>query len=116
MIEIHLYLLRKFKEILIGIFQSAVRPKLGKLFVLTFLSGSTFTIFTFAFQPFVLKVLNQDAKASYLSISNAIGPPISGMLVSLGYKSPFWITGVLTILTACFAYTLKSEFKCEGNR
>ena len=196
---------------LIRIFQSATRPKLGKLFVLTFLSGSTFTIFTFAFQPFVLKVLNQDAKtlaitfavvgmvgfisqvvaldplrkkfnlidilslalfargitflliptfpyltaffiiigifgfvnsfpmplidsilslnstereqgeilginASYLSISNAIGPPISGMLVSLGYKTPFWITGVLTILTACFAFTLKSDFKCEGNR
>ncbi len=195
----------------IKVFQSATRPKLGKLFVLTFLSGSTFTIFTFAFQPFVLKVLNQDAKtlaitfalvgmlgfisqvvaldplrkkfnlidilslalfargitflliptfpyltaffiiigifgfvnsfpmplidsilslnstereqgeilginASYLSISNAIGPPISGMLVSLDYKTPFWITGVLTILTACFAFTLKSEFKCEGNR
>lgn len=195
----------------IKVFQSATRPKLGKLFVLTFLSGSSFTIFTFAFQPFVLKVLNQDAKtlaitfaivgmlgfisqvvaldplrkkfnlidilslalfargitflliptfpyltaffiilgifgfvnsfpmplidsilslnstereqgeilginASYLSISNAIGPPISGMLVSLGYKTPFWITGVLTILTACFAFTLKSDFKCEGNR
>lgn len=195
----------------IKVFQSATRPKLGKLFVLTFLSGSTFTIFTFAFQPFVLKVLNQDAKtlaitfalvgmlgfisqvvaldplrkkfnlidilslalfargitflliptfpyltaffiiigifgfvnsfpmplidsilslnstereqgeilginASYLSISNAIGPPISGMLVSLDYKTPFWITGVLTILTACFAFTLKSEFKCQGNR
>lgn len=195
----------------IKVFQSAVRPKLGKLFILTFLSGSTFTIFTFAFQPFVLKVLNQDAKtlaitfavvgivgfisqvvaldplrkkfnlidilslallargitflliptfpyltaffiiigifgfvnsfpmplidsilslnstereqgeilginASYLSISNAIGPPISGMLVSLGYKTPFWITGVLTILTACFAFALKSDFKCEGNR
>lgn len=195
----------------IKVFQSATRPKLGKLFVLTFLSGSTFTIFTFAFQPFVLKVLNQDAKtlaitfalvgmlgfisqvvaldplrkkfnlidilslalfargitflliptfpyltaffiiigifgfvnsfpmplidsilslnstereqgeilginASYLSISNAIGPPISGMLVSLDYKTPFWITGVLTILTACFAFTLKSEFKCQRNR
>ena len=195
----------------IKVFQSVVRPKLGKLFVLTFLSGATFTIFTFAFQPFVLEVLNQDAKtlaitfavvgmlgfisqvvaldplrkkfnlidilflalltrgitflliptfpyltaffmiiavfgfvnsfpmplidsilslnstereqgevlginASYLSISNAIGPPISGMLVSLGYKIPFWITGVLTILTACFALTLKSDFKCQGNR
>jgi predicted MFS family arabinose efflux permease len=195
----------------IRILQSATRPKLGKLFVLTFLSGSTFTIFTFAFQPFVLEVLNQDAKtlaiifavvgmvgfisqvlaldplrrkfnlidilslallargitflliptfpyltaffiiiaifgfvnsfpmplidsilslnstqqeqgeilginASYLSISNAIGPPISGLLVSFGYKIPFWITGVLTIITACFAFMLKSDFKCKGNR
>jgi predicted MFS family arabinose efflux permease len=39
--------------------KSATRPRLGSLFVLTFLSGSTFTIFTFAFQPFFLKVLNQ---------------------------------------------------------
>lgn len=46
----------------IRIFQSVTRPKVGKLFILTFLSGSTFTIFTFAFQPFVLEVLNQDAK------------------------------------------------------
>ena len=42
--------------------KSATRPRLGKLFVLTFLSGSTFTIFTFAFQPFFLKVLNRDTK------------------------------------------------------
>ncbi|MEO1376976.1 MAG: MFS transporter [Cyanobacteria bacterium J06635_10] len=195
----------------IRIFQSVNRPKLGKLFILTFLSGSSFTIFTFAFQPFVLKVLKQDAKtlaiifavvgmlgfisqvfaleplrkkfnlidilflalfvrgitflliptfpyitaffiiitifgfvhsfpmsliesilslnsnqkeqgevlginASYLSISNAIGPVISGLLVSFGYKIPFWITGVLTILTACFAIMLKSEFKCKNNK
>lgn len=192
----------------IRIFQSVTRPKLGKLFILSFLSGFTFTIFTFAFQPFILEVLKQDAKtlaiifalfgilgfisqvfalealrkkinlidilflallirgitflliptfpyliaffiivtifslvnsfpvpliesilslnskqreqgeifginASYLSISNAIGPPISGLLVSFGYGIPFWITGVLTILTACFAFMLKSEFKCE---
>lgn len=32
--------------------KSATRPKLGNLFILTFLSGVTFTIFTFAFQPF----------------------------------------------------------------
>ncbi|NJO60260.1 MAG: MFS transporter [Richelia sp. RM2_1_2] len=190
------------------ILKSAVHPKLGKLFILTFLSGSTFTIFTFAFQPFMLEVLNQDAKtlaivfaivgivgfisqvfaldplrkkfnlidilflsllargvtflliptfpyltafliiitifgfvnsfpmplidsilslnstqreqgevlginAAYLSISNAIGPPISGLLVSFGYKFPFWITGVLTIFTGYFAFTLKSNFKSE---
>lgn len=195
----------------IKILKSAVHPKLGRLFILTFLSGSTFTIFTFAFQPFMLEVLNQDAKtlaivfaivgivgfisqvfaldplrkkfnlidilflslfargitflliptfpyltafliiitifgfvnsfpmplidsilslnstqreqgevlginASYLSISNAIGPPISGLLVSFGYKFPFWITGVLTIFTGYFAFTLKSNFKSERKR
>ena len=188
--------------------KSAARPRLGKLFVLTFLSGSTFTIFTFAFQPFFLNVLNQDSKglammfalvgilgfisqvfaleplskrfnlidiiavslalrgitfllmpafptygafiiimvmfgivnsfpmplidtvlslnsdtkeqgeilginSSYLSMSNAIGPVISGLLVSLNYTTPLWITGGLTILVAGFAYNLKSRFRCN---
>ncbi len=188
--------------------KSATRPKLGKLFILTFLSGSTFTIFTFAFQPFFLKVLNQDSQglammfalvgilgfisqvfaleplskkfnliniiavslalrgiafllmptfptygafiiimvlfgvvnsfpmplidtvlslnsdtkeqgevlginSSYLSMSNAIGPVISGLLVSLNYTTPLWITGGLTILVAGFAYNLKSRFRCN---
>ena len=189
--------------------RSAVRPKLGKFFILTFLSGTTFTIFTFAFQPFVLEVLNQDAKTlaiifavvgilgfisqvfaleplrkrfnlidilfmalvlrgitflliptfptltaffiiiaifsvvnsfpmpliesilslnsaqkeqgevlginvSYLSISNALGPAMSGLLVSLGYLIPFWITGVLTVCTGLFALQLKAQFKCSA--
>ena len=188
--------------------KSATRPKLGKLFILTFLSGSTFTIFTFAFQPFFLNVLEQDARglaimfalvgilgfisqvfaveplsnkfnliniiavslalrgvtfllmptfptygafvlimvlfglvnsfpmplidtvlslnsnnqeqgevlginSSYLSMSNAIGPIISGLLVSLNYTTPLWITGCLTILVGGFAFTLKSRFKCS---
>ncbi len=188
--------------------KSATRPRLGNLFILTFLSGSTFTIFTFAFQPFFLNVLGQDAKglaimfalvgilgfisqvfaleplsnrfnlidiiavslalrgvtfllmptfptygafviilmvfgvvnslpmplidtiislnskskeqgevlginSSYLSMSNAIGPIISGLLVSLNYTTPLWITGGLTILVAIFAMNLKSQFKCN---
>jgi predicted MFS family arabinose efflux permease len=188
--------------------KSAARPKLGNLFILTFLSGSTFTIFTFAFQPFFLNVLNQDAKglaimfalvgilgfvsqvfaleplskkfnlmdivavsmalrgitfllmptfptygafviiltifgvvnsfpmplidtvlslnsssqeqgevlginSAYLSMSNAIGPVVSGLLVSLNYTTPLWITGGLTILVAVFAFNLKSQFQCN---
>ncbi|MFM2314690.1 MAG: hypothetical protein RLZZ04_3966 [Cyanobacteriota bacterium] len=188
--------------------KSATRPKLGNLFILTFLSGSTFTIFTFAFQPFFLKVLHQDEKglaimfalvgilgfisqifaleplsnkfnlidiiavsmalrgitfllmpafptygafvlilvvfgivnsfpmplidtvlslntnnqeqgevlginSSYLSMSNAIGPVISGLLVSLNYTAPLWITGVLTVLVGGFAFNLKPQFKCQ---
>ncbi|MDJ0745590.1 MAG: MFS transporter [Xenococcaceae cyanobacterium MO_167.B27] len=187
--------------------KSATKPKLGKLFILTFLSGVTFTIFTFAFQPFFLNILNRNSgelaiafsvvgmlgfisqvlaleplrsrfnlvnilamtlfirgvsfllmptfptitafaiiltlfslvnafpmpliqsvlslnsnqqeqgeilgiNASYLSISNAFGPFISGLLVSLGYKLPLWLTGILTIATAWFAFSLKSEFQC----
>lgn len=187
--------------------KSATRPKLGKLFILTFLSGTTFTIFTFAFQPFFLEVLKQDTKglaimfalvgilgfisqvfaleplskkfnliniiavslafrgitfllmpafptygafviiivlfgivnsfpmplidtvlslnsdnqeqgeilginSSYLSMSNAIGPMISGLLVSLDYTTPLWITGMLTLSVAGFAFNLKPQFKC----
>ncbi len=190
--------------------KSVTKPRLGKLFVLTFLSGATFTIFTFAFQPFFLNILNRNTKelalafsivgmlgfisqvfaleplrarfnlvdilamalfirgltfllmptfptitafaiilavfslvnafpmpliesilslnsnqqeqgevlginASYLSMSNAFGPFISGLLVSLGYKLPLWLTGILTIATAWFAFSLKSEFKCYKN-
>ncbi|MGA1474174.1 MAG: MFS transporter [Prochlorothrix sp.] len=35
---------------------------IGKIFVLSFLSGMTFTVFTFAFQPFFINVLQQDEK------------------------------------------------------
>ena len=188
--------------------RSATMPRLGKLFILTFLSGATFTIFTFAFQPFFLNVLNRNSQelaiafsgvgmlgfisqvvaleplrarfnlmnilaitlfirgvtfflmptfptitafaiilatfalvnafplpliqsiislnseqreqgeilginASYLSIANALGPFISGLLVSMGYQLPLWITGVLTMGIAWFALSLKSEFRCE---
>ena len=190
------------------IIKSATQPRLGKLFILTFLSGSTFTIFTFAFQPFFLNILGQNTKrlaimfalvgilgfmsqvftleplskrfnliniiaislalrgvtfllmptfptfaafviimtvfgvvnafpmplidtvlsinsdrrqqgevlginASFLSMSNAIGPVISGLLVSLDYTTPLWITGFLTILVAMFAFSLKPQFTCD---
>lgn len=191
------------------IFQSATRPGLGRVYLLTFFSGFTFTIFTFAFQPFFLNVLNQDAQmlavlfaligvigiltqifavdpltkrfnlanilfvaivgraiafllipavptlsafvlwlcllgvansfpipliasilstnsdpreqgevqginASYLSISNAIGPATAGLLVSFSYSTPFWVTGVLTLLVSWFALSLKHSLDCGG--
>ena len=190
------------------ILQSARHPKLGRLFLLTFFSGCTFTIFTFAFQPFFLNVLQEDARSlavmftligvvgvitqifavapltkrfnladilfgaiatrsfvflmiptfptltpfvllfiilgvsnsfpmpliasilsintsdreqgevmginsSYLSISNAIGPTIAGLLVSISYSTPFWVAGVLTMFTAGFALSLKSMLQCN---
>ncbi|NEP19985.1 MAG: MFS transporter [Leptolyngbya sp. SIO4C1] len=186
------------------IFTSFRKPVVGRIFVMTFLNGATFTIFTFAFQPFFLTVLGQDAKdlaiafvvfgilaflsqvflleplrqrlnivnllvaalvlrgllfilmpslpnivafwtllvffgavnafpmplidsilslrtskteqgealgtnASYLSISNAIGPAISGALVMFGYSVPFFVAGVLTVAIAGFALTLKAD-------
>lgn len=191
------------------ILKSAQRPRLARVFWLTFFSGFTFTIFTFAFQPFFLNVLGQNAQtlaiiftmigvvgvltqvflvapsaerfnlanllagaiagrglvflliptfpitsvfiglalllgisnsfpmpilstlisnnssskeqgevmginASFLSISNAIGPAIAGLLVSINYSVPFWITGVLTLATASFALSLKSSLDCRS--
>ncbi|MGB3491299.1 MAG: MFS transporter [Elainellaceae cyanobacterium] len=191
------------------ILKSAQRPRLARVFWLTFFSGATFTIFTFAFQPFFLNVLEQDARtlaimftmigvvgvvtqiflvaplaqrmnlanllawaiagrglvflliptfpvtsafiglvmllgvsnsfpmpilstlisnnsspkeqgevmginASFLSMSNAIGPAIAGLLVSISYTIPFWITGILTLATAVFALSLKSSLDCRN--
>ncbi|MGD1898112.1 MAG: MFS transporter, partial [Phormidesmis sp.] len=46
--------------------------------------------------------------ASYLSISNAIGPAVSGLLVTAyGYAMPFWVAGATTVAIAGFAITLK---------
>lgn len=179
-------------------------PRFGRTFWLTFFSGFTFTIFTFAFQPFFLNVLGQNAQnlaimfavfgvigfatqvfgleplrqrfslvtilattlaargvlfllipvfpnllafgllsiifsavnsfpmplidallslksgpqeqgevlgtnASYLSMSNALGPATAGLLVGLSYAAPFWVAGSLTLLTAGFALTLSSS-------
>jgi predicted MFS family arabinose efflux permease len=192
------------------ILRSTQRPGIGQAFLLTFFSGFSFTISTFAFQPFFLNVLNQNAQslaavftligivgvftqifavspltkrfnladilavaiagraliflliplfpsiymfvfltigfgvvnsfpmpliaailsmnssdreqgeiqginASYLSISNGLGPAVSGMLVSLSYGAPFWVTGVLTLLTAGFAWRLKSQVDCSAS-
>lgn len=189
--------------------RSIQHPRFGRIFLLTFLSGFTFTIFTFAFQPFFLNVLEQTpgrlalvfaivgvigfitqvfgldpirkrfkpvailafmlaargilflllptfpnlwafgliivvfsavnsfplpliesllslrsgpqeqgeilgTNASFLSLSNAIGPATAGLLVSLGYRLPFWITGVLTLLVAGFALSLRDQSAPEN--
>lgn len=186
------------------VLQSAVHPNFSKLFAISFCSGMTYTIFTFAFQPFSIDVLEQDAanlavpfiltgilgvitqifllapltlrfslvnllfvsltikgvlfllipffpllgifftifvacsvvnsfprpllmsivslrssqkeqgeilgiNTSYLSLGNTIGPAIAGMLVSFSYGSPFWVAGILTLLTAWLAFNLESS-------
>ncbi|MEM6426309.1 MAG: MFS transporter [Cyanobacteria bacterium P01_D01_bin.128] len=180
------------------------KPAVGRIFLMTFLNGATFTVFTFAFQPFFLTVLGQDTKnlafafvffgilaflsqvflleplrqrmnlvtllvaalvmrgillilyptfptiqafwvllfffgivnafpmplidsllslrtskdeqgealgtnSSCLSIANAIGPAISGVLVTFGYGLPFFVAGGLTLAIATFALSLKSS-------
>ena len=187
----------------LGLFTALGRPVVGRILLMTFLNGFTFTIFTFAFQPFFINVLGQSAKnlaiafvafgilaflsqvffleplrqrfsivnvlvgalvgrgllfilmpalpniwafsvllgffglvnafpmplidsilstrsdqkeqgevlglnASYLSISNAFGPAVAGLLVTrFNYSTPFWVAGVLTVIVAAFAITLR---------
>jgi predicted MFS family arabinose efflux permease len=38
-------------------------PRIGTLLLINFLVGTTFTIFTFAFQPYYIQVLRQDTKS-----------------------------------------------------
>ncbi len=55
-------------------------PKLGILFLINLCVGTTFTLFTFAFQPYYLKVLHQDTKSLTL-LFFAIG--IVGVVVQI---------------------------------
>jgi predicted MFS family arabinose efflux permease len=55
-------------------------PRLGILFIINLCVGTTFTLFTFAFQPYYLKVLHQDNKSLTL-LFFAIG--IVGVVVQL---------------------------------
>jgi multidrug resistance protein len=55
-------------------------PRIGILFIINFCVGTTFTLFTFAFQPYYLKVLHQDNKSLTL-LFFAIG--VVGVIVQL---------------------------------
>ena len=185
------------------IVKSAVHANFSKLFMISLASGITYSIFTFAFQPFFINVLQQDAKrlavpfiltgvlgvitqifllapltlrfsltnilfislvargllfllipilpvptiflaifiacsivnsfprpllmsivslksspqeqgeilginTSYLSLGNTIGPAIAGLLVSFSYGVPFFVAGILTLITAWFAFNLEN--------
>jgi predicted MFS family arabinose efflux permease len=191
------------------IFTGLLKPKIGRIFLLNFFSGLTFTIFTFTFQPFFLNNLGQSSKtlalffsmfgaigvvmqifglskitkmfnlinvltfaiairglmfilmpslpfiqaffvfgiilalvnsfpqailstllsinskdeeqganaglnSSYLSISNAIGPAIGGLLAMLGYSQALFVAGFLTLAVAALSY--ESKFRVEGEK
>ena len=196
--------LKSFLNSMYRLFTALRRPVVGRILLMTFLNGFTFTIFTFAFQPFFINVLGQDAKnlaiafvafgilaflsqvflleplrkrfsivnvlvgalicrgilfilmpslprieyfaillgcfglvnafpmplidsilstrtsqkeqgevlglnASYLSISNAFGPAVAGLLVTaFNYSTPFFVAGALTVVVAIFAIALKT--------
>jgi predicted MFS family arabinose efflux permease len=60
--------------------QGLTFPRLGILFIINLCVGTTFTLFTFAFQPYYLKVLHQDTKSLTL-LFFAIG--IVGVIVQI---------------------------------
>ena len=45
---------------------------------------------------------------SYLSLGNTIGPAIAGLLVSFSYGVPFFVAGILTLITAWFTLNLEN--------
>ena len=55
-------------------------PRLGILFIINFCIGTTFTLFTFAFQPYYLKVLHQDTQSLTLLF---LGIGMTGVLVQV---------------------------------
>jgi predicted MFS family arabinose efflux permease len=66
-------------------------PKVGILLIINFLIGTTFTVFTFAFQPYFLKVLGQDNRALTL------------MFVAFGTLGVIMQTQGIKILTRKFS-------------
>lgn len=49
--------------------------------------------------------------SSALSIANAIGPAIAGLMVTLSYNTPFYVSGILTLCTAGFALSFRSRLR-----
>jgi predicted MFS family arabinose efflux permease len=66
-------------------------PKVGILLIINFLIGTTFTVFTFAFQPYFLQVLGQDSKGLAL------------MFVAFGTLGVLMQTQGIKILTRKFS-------------
>lgn len=85
----------------VKILQSIKHPRLGQAFLLTFFTGFTFTIFTFAFQPFFLNVLNQNTKTLAI-VFTLIG--IAGVLTQIFAVDPltkrFNLADVLAVAIA----------------
>jgi multidrug resistance protein len=52
---------------LVELFKGLTYPKIGILLIINFLIGTTFTIFTFGFQPYFLRVLGQNNKSLTLT-------------------------------------------------
>jgi MFS family permease len=72
-------------------------PKIGILLVINFLIGTTFTIFTFAFQPYFLKVLGQDNQGLTLLFTTF------GLLsVLVQAKGISWLSQRISVVTILF--------------
>jgi predicted MFS family arabinose efflux permease len=84
-----------------------------------------FSIFNSVVQPMVNTLISLNAKpeeqgvsmglnSSYLSVSNAIGPVIAGMLIHQSnpdtYRYPLYLAGVCTFLVLLFAVTTRRRY------
>ena len=62
------------------LFRGLTFPRLGTLFIINFCVGTTFTLFTFAFQPYYLHVLHQDTQSLTLLF---LGIGMTGVIVQI---------------------------------
>ncbi len=65
---------------LVDLVRGLTFPRLGILFIINFCIGTTFTLFTFAFQPYYLQVLHQDTQSLTLLF---LGIGITGVIVQV---------------------------------
>lgn len=76
-----------------NLFKGWMLPKIGILLMINFFIGTTFTIFTYAFQPYFIQVLNQDSQS------------LTQMFIFLGVLGVIMQTRGITLLMRRFSIT-----------
>jgi predicted MFS family arabinose efflux permease len=79
-----------------NLIKGLVMPRIGILLIINFLIGTTFTIFTFAFQPYFIKILHQNNEALTLMFFTfgVLGVMMQTWGVSI-LKQKFNVVGIL---------------------
>jgi predicted MFS family arabinose efflux permease len=58
--------------------------------------------------------INSGINSSYLSISNALGPLIGGLLAYFGYTQAILTTGFLFLLVAIYSYSVRAKLATQS--
>lgn len=74
-----------------NLLRGLIFPRVGILLIINFLIGTTFTIFTYAFQPYFIQILHQDSQSLTL------------MFLTFGVLGVMMQTGGISLLTRQFS-------------